>query len=211
MLALSASNAFPWLEGRFNGRSFGLVLNLLGLLAWIALTLGLLSRVAKLVGERGRRKRAWLALLVAVAFLPWSIGAVQEGAMTVFTEGFRGWATAHVDAHAIQDWRANLTITVPATAPAPYWWPTTEYQVPIGVPVPRGSFSSAIAALHADEVRVLPELEGVLFAWKGGRVGWVRFVLVGSAACAPPEELKRHDVNWQLLRPGVYTGVVAHH
>ena len=209
MLALSLSNVFPWLEGRFNGRSFGLLLGGLGLLAWIALTLGLVSRVTKGLGRRCAGSRIRQAFLVALPFLPWSILAVQQDAFTVFTHGFRRWATTHVDAHAIQVWRAKLTTTA-ATAPAPLWWPTTEYEVPIGVPAPRGSFSPAIAALRADEVRVLPELEGVLFAWEGGRVGWVRFIFVGSAASAPPEELRRHDVDWRSLQPGVYTGVVAH-
>jgi len=209
MLALSLSNAFPWLQGRLNGSFSGLLLNKMTFVAWAVLTIGLVWRLAN---GRGKRRRGTIrsrVFLGAVVLLPWLILVVQRDARAAFTHGFRRWATTHVDVRAIEDWRVKLTTTV-ATAPARLWWPTTEREVLLGVPVARGSFSPAVAGLRPDEVRVLPELEGVLFVWEGGRVGWVRFVFVGSAASGPPEELKRHDVDWRSLQPGVYTGVVAH-
>jgi len=210
VLALSLSNAFPWLQGRLNGSFSGLLLNIMTFVAWAVLTIGLLWRLANGRGQRRPGTIRSRVFLGAVVFVPWLILVVQRDAMAAFTHGFRRWATTHVDVRAIEGWRAKLTTTA-ATAPARLWWPTTEREVLLGVPVSRRSFSPAVAGLRPDEVRVLPELEGVLFVWEGGRVGWVRFVFVGSAASGPPEELKRHDADWRFLQPGVYTGVVAHH
>ena len=210
VLALSVSNAFPWLQGRLNSSFPGLLANLIGLAAWAVLTVILLWVLATRPRERGAGNRASRVALGAIVFLPWLILPVAQDATAAFTQGFSGWAAANVNAHAIRDWRANLAVT-PATAPAPLWWPTVEYEVPLGTPISRGFLSSDVAQLRPDEVRLLPGAGPVLLSWEGGPAGWVRFVLVDGSAHAPPPEFRQHHMLWRRVNADVLVGVAQHH
>lgn len=193
-----------------NGGLPALLLNVAGIAGWFLLIAALLWREVLTAKDRTSSTVLGRFVLPVIAVSPWAMLAIQKDATTAFALGFRSWAAVSVDAQAIRDWRSCLS-PASTTAPAPLWWPTKEYEIPLGVPVSRSLLPPAIAGLGADEVRVLPNDSAVLLAWEGGRAGWVRFVLVGGSTAKPPAEFREGHVRWQNAKPDVLAGVAEHH
>ncbi len=210
-LVLSLSNVLPWLEGRLNAAFPSLLVKAACFVAWLLL-LGCVFATLPIrrVPEGQGRSHAVSLLIVAIVFLPWVNPGLRGSPQDAFAAGFRSWAAARINAPEVGAWRAHLAIT-PTTAPVPVWWPTDEYGMPLGAPVAPSSLSGSLVELRPSGVRVFSGDSAVLFAWAGGRVGWVRFVLVGQEPLVPPPEFREEHVRWETAKQGVLVGVAEHH
>ncbi|MBU0637801.1 MAG: hypothetical protein KKB50_02975 [Planctomycetes bacterium] len=83
--------------------------------------------------------------------------------------------------------------------------------MPLGAAVPPSRLSGSIAGIQPDDVRVFAGSSAVLFAWAGGRVGWVRFALVGQDTLEPPPEFREEHVHWETAKEGILVGIAEHH
>lgn len=209
-LILSLSNALPWLEGRLNGVFSSLLVKAACFVAWFLLLGCVFTTFAIRRTPRAKSPGRAVLPILAIAFLPWVILGFRGSPQDAFAAGFRSWASAQIDVSEVAAWRANLEMS-PTTAPAPLWWPTQEYEMPLGAAVPPNRLSGLIAGLRPDDVRVFAGGSAVLFAWAGGRVGWVRFALVGQDTLEPPPEFREEHVRWEAAKEGVLIGIAEHH
>lgn len=210
-LLLALSNVLPWLEGRLNGGVSGLLLNVVALLIWASFAGWLLVRILRRLRDGTMRQRfLWVSLLLIV-LLPWAISIIQVDATTAFHLGFSRWAADNLDVAPIRQWYSTHPVASTQPAPAPLWWPTREYEEPVGVPVPPSSWPSSLGRVKPDEVRILADGSGLILAWQGGPASWGRMVFISGPNTNPPAELATNPMQWRVSRDGVQVGVIEHH
>jgi len=209
-LSLRRLSVFFWAQGRSNDAIPGFLLDIGAEIVWLVCVAWLLVAVLLALAARRARTVVAAACLLLLSCLPWvSVWIVPNPDPTaLFLNGFNAWVRANVafsDAHLSL---SELSIDRVPTS-APFWWPLTEPDEPLGVLVPADDWPGWIAELEPAEVRVLREQDhrGMLLEWEPSTwLGWTRFLYLTHWELGPPSRLVNHMVLWEQTYPGVWVG-----
>ena len=101
-----------------------------------------------------------------------------------------------------------------AATTVPYFWPTIQYEMPLGVVVPRERWPRIIRDLEPYDVRVLRRGrdEWIFLSWESGSaVGWPRLLMISRSGPGPPAEVINHMALWEEVARDLYAGIRVHH